>query len=81
MSKRLQVLMPDDDYRALLRAARRRKVPVSTLVRESIHQALRRGQPRSPEEKVDAILRYSGFAGPTGDIEEVLAAIDRGRGC
>ena len=74
--------MPDDDYTNLLRAARRRKTSVSRVVRESIRQALNRDHAiRPPEERIAAILRFAGFAGPTGDVEEVLAAIDRGRGC
>ena len=59
MSKRLQVLMPDDEYRALVTAARRRGQPVARLVRDSLRQtiALEAGQASRTADRVGAALR------------------------
>ena len=79
MSKRLQVMIPDEQYKLLSKTARRKRVAISQLVRESIRLGLLRGQPRSDEDKLDSILRYARFTGPTADIEEMLSQIERGR--
>ncbi len=79
MSKRLQVLVPDSEYENLSKVARRNKVSVSELVRQSITLILTRNRQRTPQEKIAAIMRYARFSGPTGDIEQILGEIDRGR--
>jgi hypothetical protein len=80
MSKRLQILMPDDEYRAVARAARRRGTPISQLVRDSLRRTLSETDEQDPEQRIAAVLRYARFNGPTGDIEDILADIERGRG-
>jgi hypothetical protein len=80
VSKRLQVLMPDDEYRALVMAARRRGQPVSRLVRESLRQAIGQEAGEDPERRIASVLRFARFAGPTGDITQLLDEIERGRG-
>jgi hypothetical protein len=80
MSKRLQVIMPDDEYEAVRRAARRRGTPVSQLVRESLRRSVAEQIEMDPERRIAAILRFARFSGPTGNIEELLADIERGRG-
>ena len=79
MRKRLQVMMPDDEYRALARAAHRRSQPVAQVVRDSLRRTLAEEPAREPEERIASVLRYARFAGPTGDIDQVLAEIERGR--
>jgi hypothetical protein len=79
MSKRLQVLMPDDEYRALVAAARRRGQPVARLVRDSLRESITH-ETMDPEHRIGTILRYSRFAGPTGDISQLLDEIEQGRG-
>ena len=80
MSKRLQVMMPDDEYRALTKAARRRGAPVSEIVRDSLRRTLSTDeQPADPEARIAAILRFARFSGPSADIDEILADIERGR--
>lgn len=80
MSKRLQVIMPDDEYRAIERAARQAGKPVASIVRETLRRGLAEQAGPSPEERIAAVLRFARYAGPTGDIEEILADIERGRG-
>jgi hypothetical protein len=80
VSKRLQIVVPDDEYRAITRAARRRGKPVSQIVRESLKRTLSEEADDDPERRIAAVLRFARFVGPTGDIEEILADIERGRG-
>jgi hypothetical protein len=80
MSKRLQVLFDDAELRELREAARREGVPVSEWVR----RALREARQRQPRCDLDAKLRAVRAAvrhdGPTADIDEMLAEIERGYG-
>lgn len=80
MSKRLQVIMPDEEYEALTRAARRRRQAVSEVVRDSLRRTVAGEPDIDPDRRIAAVLRFARFAGPTGDVEEHLAAIERGRG-
>jgi hypothetical protein len=80
MSKRLQIVMPDEEYRAVRRAARERGAPISRLVRDSLRRTLAEDQSRPPEERIAAVLRFARFDGPTGDIDQLLAEIEAGRG-
>jgi len=79
MSKRLQVVMPDDEYRAVERAARRRGQRISQYVRESLQRSLAEGPEMEPDARAAAILRFARFSGPSADIDEMLADIERGR--
>ena len=81
MSKRLQILMPDDEYRAVASAARRRGQPITQVVRDSLRRTLaEEHDTEDPERRIAAILRFARFSGPTGDIDQILAEIERGRG-
>jgi hypothetical protein len=79
MSKRLQVVMPDDEYRAAVSVARSRGTPLSRLVRDSLRRIVAE-EAEDPERRIAAVLRFARFAGPTGDIDQVLEEIERGRG-
>lgn len=80
MSKRLQVILPDDEHRAVADAARAQGKPVSRVVRESLRRTLAEATETAPEQRIAAVLRFARFAGPTGEIEQVLDEIERGRG-
>lgn len=80
MSKRLQIVMPDDEYAAVVRAARSRKKPIAQLVRESLRNTLEQERDRPADERIAAVLRFARFSGPTGDIDRILAEIEAGRG-
>jgi hypothetical protein len=79
MSKRLQVVLPDEDYRALVSAARRRGQTVSRLVRDSMRRILAEEAEPDPDRRIAAILRFARFAGPTGDIAQMLEEVEQGR--
>jgi hypothetical protein len=72
--------MPDDEYRAVVRAARRRGRPVAQIVRESLRQALAIDEGVDPDKRIAAVLAFARFSGPTGNIEDILEEIERGRG-
>jgi hypothetical protein len=75
MSHRLQVLIPESLDARLAKAAQRRRLSKGEWVRRAIEQALAEG----PRE-VDPLDRLSSFGAPTGDIDQMLAEIDAGRG-
>jgi hypothetical protein len=78
MSKRLQVLLEENELREIRRAARARHMTVAEWVRGAM-RAARRSEPGAPPERklavVKAALRHS-F--PTADIETMLAEIEHG---
>ncbi len=80
MSKRLQIVVSDEEYRALAKLARKRAKPVAQVVRESLRRTMADESERRPEERIAAVLRFARFSGPTGDIEQILQEIEQGRG-
>jgi hypothetical protein len=79
ISKRLQILLPDDELRLQRRVARQRKRSVSSLAREGIQLVMAQTESLSAEERLSRILRFSRFAAPTADIETMLREIEAGR--
>jgi len=79
MSKRLQVVMSESEFEAVQRAARRRGKRVSELVRESLRRTTAEEVDEDPERRIAAVLRFARYSGPTGEIDDVLAEIERGR--
>ena len=78
MSRRLQVLLDDAEWREIQRIARARRMTVAEWVRLSLRTASRR-EPRSDTGKKLASVRAAAqHAFPTGDIHGMLAEIERG---
>jgi hypothetical protein len=75
MSVRLQILVPAPMERRIRKAAQRGRVSTSAWVRGAIERALVDQRPGT-----DALERLSELGGPTGDIAQVLAEIEAGRG-
>ncbi len=71
--------MPDEEYEAVADLARREGKPVARIVRDSLRRTVAEEQRVSPEERIAAVLRFARFSGPTGDIDQLLAEIERGR--
>ena len=79
MTKRLQVLLDEDEYRAIQAAARRQHLSVSEWVRQTLRKA-RYDRPRiSKEDRLRAIAESGGHQYPTADIDTMLAEIEAGR--
>ncbi|HVT56822.1 MAG TPA: antitoxin [Thermoanaerobaculia bacterium] len=78
MSKRLQVLLEEDELREIQSAAHRERLTVAEWVRQALRE-VRRQRPRSSlERKRDAIRKALEYAAPTADIAQMLAEIERG---
>lgn len=79
MSKRLQVLLEEPEYRGLVRIARARGMTVSEWVRQALREAAREEPSANRGRKLAAIRAASACSFPTGDIDAMVAEIDRGR--
>jgi hypothetical protein len=74
-TKRLQVLIPSGLDARIQKAAQRSRMSKGEWVRLAVERAL--AENRIPG---DALDRLSRLGAPTGDIDEMLAEIDAGRG-
>lgn len=77
MTKRLQVLFEDDEYRALQRSAREERMTVAEWVRQALRQA-RLGRHRSVDRKLQALEQACRHQLPTADIDVMLEEIEKG---
>ncbi len=78
MSKRLQVLLDEAEYREVRKLARAQRLTVAEWVRQALRTA-RRSQPTGQvDRKLAAIRAASAHRFPTGDIAQMLAEIERG---
>ncbi len=80
MTKRLQVLLDDDELAEIQELARRRHQTTAAWVREALRRA--REAPAYPEagRKLRAVREAAALAYPAGEIEEMLDEIGRGYG-
>jgi hypothetical protein len=78
MSKRLQVVLSDEEYRAMERVARSRQMTVSSWVREALRAAQRMVPGVRPDRKIAAVREAARLSYPTGDPAQMLAEIERG---
>lgn len=78
MSKRLQVILQDPEYREVQRAARLRHMSIAQWVRQAL--LLARGQEPSSTiaQKLDAIRCAVRYSYPAGNVDDMLAEIERG---
>jgi hypothetical protein len=77
MSKRLQVLFDDDEYRDIQRTARENRMTVAEWVRQTLRKD-RLGHHRAVETKLKAVADAAGHCFPTADIDVMLDEIERG---
>ena len=76
MSKRLQVVMDEQEYREIRRAARARGMTVSEWVRQSL-RAVRRSTPEGdPDRKIDVVRAAARHDFPTADIDQMRQEIE-----
>ena len=80
MSKRLQVLLDESDMEEFQRIAERHQLTLAEWVRQTL-RAARRQEPRiDTDKKLKAIRAASRHSFPTGEIDGMLAEIERGYG-
>ena len=78
MSKRLQVLLPDQEMAEIQRFARREKITVGEWVRRVLREARQLKPSSDPEAKLKALRRSVAFSFPTADMEQMNREIERG---
>jgi len=78
VAKRLQVILQDSDYREIQRMARARRVSLAEWVRQALDVARRREPVGDVSKKLEAIRAAAKHEFPTGDIEDMLAEIEKG---
>ncbi len=77
MTKRLQVLFEDDEYRALQQSAREERMTVAEWVRQALRQA-RLSRRRAVDTKLRAVARACRHQFPTTEIDAMLDEIEQG---
>ena len=78
MSKRLQVLLDEPEWRDVQRAARAQRLTVAEWVRQALRAARRTEPLRNIDKKLAVVREAAQHAFPTADIDQMLAEIQRG---
>lgn len=78
MSKRLQVLLEEPEFREIRRAARAQRMTVAEWVRQALRSARRREPTTDARKKVEAIRAAARHSFPTADIDKMLSEIESG---
>ena len=74
----MQVLVEDDEYATIQRAARSRKLTLAEWVRQALRAASRQEPSTATDRKLAAIRAASEHEFPAPDIEQMLDEIERG---
>lgn len=77
MTRRLQVLLDDDELAEIQRLARRRHQTTAAWVRDALRAARDASGP-DMERKLRAVRTAAAHSFPTGAVEDMLAQIERG---
>lgn len=80
MSKRLQVILQEPEYREIQRIARSRRVSIAEWVRQALALARRQEPTKDVAKKLEAVRAAVKHNGPTADVEVMLEEIERGYG-
>lgn len=78
MSKRLQVLLPDQEMSDIQRLARAEHLTVGEWVRRVLREARANRPAIEPEAKIRALRRAMKYSFPTADIDQMLGEIEQG---
>ena len=78
MSKRLQVLLSDQEMTDIQRLARRERLTVGEWVRRALREARAQKPVNDSEAKLKAVRRAAELSFPSADIEQMLSEIERG---
>lgn len=80
MTKRLQVILQDPEYREIQRIARSRHMTLAEWVRQALDRARHREPLGDAGKKLEVIRAAAKHDFPTGDIDQMLAEIEAGYG-
>jgi hypothetical protein len=78
MSKRLQVLLEEDELLEIKAAAEQNRMTVAEWVRQALRAARRSEPTMDTARKLEAVRAAVAHEYPTADIETMLAEIERG---
>jgi len=78
MTKRLQVLLQDPDYKEIQLMARSRHMSIAEWVRQALEMARRREPMGGVGKKLEAIRAAARHEFPVSDIGGILAEIEKG---
>lgn len=78
MSKRLQVVLNEEEMKAIRDEARRHGLTVSEWVRQALRNTRQESSSREPARKLAAVRAAARHTFPTADIDQMLAEIERG---
>jgi hypothetical protein len=78
MSKRLQVLLSDQEMSRLKEAAQKAQLSVGEWVRQAIRKNADGPSPRPADEKLKAVRRALSHSFPTANIDEMNREIEQG---
>lgn len=80
MSKRLQVVMSEEEYREIREAAERRRLTVSEWVRRTLRRARSEEPSSAVGSKLEAVRAAVRHDYPTADMPQMLREIEAGYG-
>jgi hypothetical protein len=78
MSKRLQVLFDEPEWKEIQRTARAQRMTIAEWVRQALRVARQQRSSKDPHAKIAAIRSAARHAHPTADIEQMNEEIERG---
>lgn len=78
MSKRLQVILDDEEWEEIREVAQNQRLSVSEWVRRTLRQARRRLPEGQRGRKLDALRAATRHSFPTETVERMLAEIESG---
>jgi hypothetical protein len=78
MTKRLQVLLEDPEWREIQRAARVQRLTIAEWVRQALRAARKKQPTGDVDRKLGAVRAAARHSFPTGEIEQMLDEIERG---
>ena len=80
MSKRLQVVLNDAEYREIRSVARRARLSVSEWVRQALRTARREVPSHDADRKLQVVRAAIAYDFPTADMDQMLHEIEAGYG-
>lgn len=80
MTKRMQVLVEDREYRSMQDAASAQGLTLAEWVRGRLREAAREVPSGDAQRKLESVRAASRYEFPTGDIDQILEEIERGYG-
>ena len=78
MSKRLQVILDDEELQEIQRIAELKQMTVAEWVRQSLRAARKGESTGDPERKLASVRAAARHSFPTADVEEMLQQIAAG---